>query len=888
MNHPLRRTLRRAHRCVFSALAILMVGLPLTAQQVPEGGLMKAGLLLRQLEGVKRVLMIGAHPDDEDTNLLAVLARGMGAETAYLSITRGDGGQNLIGPELGEGLGVIRTGELEAARGIDGAVQFFGRAFDYGYSKSADEAFRHWPRDEVVRDAVWVIRTFRPQIIVSVWSGTPRDGHGQHWASGIVANEAFEAAADPARYPDLPGLGGEAWAADKLFHSARWRGSQSADSIPTGDFDPLLAASYRQVAGASRSQHRSQDMGTSQPLGPGGTAVVLVESRVGEGPYAPMSPDGGIFAGIDTTLAGLVAPLGDTEAGTLGIGRYRNAIAEARDNLGVAERRRAVRALMGAVESIRQTRDAAREALDPNSLTVHELDRRVELTQRALLAAAGIVVEVRSSDDLLVPGETATLDIHLWNSSAFEIGGALVEATVPGHGEAATAEGFDLAPGEMATWTIEAEMDSGTAPDEQYFLTEPRDGDLYRWPDRYADMWGLPRNPARFQGTVRFELRDPTASAATTIEVTGAARYVGVDKALGEFEKPVLVVPALSVAAEPAVMAWPLADRAPRTIRVALRNEAAAGSSGQLRLDLPSGWTAEPAAHPFDLAEASASRSFEFRVTPGAGGGEGRHVIGAYAVTDAGRRYDRRVDVLDYPHIERTLMFAPAATEVAMFPVAVPDGLRVGYVMGSGDDGLEALRQMGVQAELVPYDQLASGQLDAYDVLVLGIRVYETRPDVAAVNDRILEFAEGGGTVVVQYNKYEYPAGNYAPYPVSMGSRPVERVTDPESPVEFPSPDHPALDTPNDITLDDFEGWVQERGLYFLKEWDERYTPILGLTDPGEPPMYGSTVVAPVGEGAYVYVALSFFRQFPAGVPGAYRLFANLVSLSGDRLDPPR
>ncbi|MCH7891498.1 MAG: PIG-L family deacetylase, partial [Gemmatimonadetes bacterium] len=288
----------------FAWVVGLFVAAPLSAQVGPQGSsVVEVGLTLRQLDGVKRVLMIGAHPDDEDSSLLATLARGMGVETAYLSLTRGDGGQNIIGPELGEGLGIIRTGELEAARALDGARQFFTRAFDYGFSKSADEAFAHWPKEEVLRDVVSVIRTYRPQVIVSVFAGTPRDGHGQHQASGILVNEAFDAAADPGRFPELGGNAAEPWRADKLYHSVRARGPASVEApltIQTGTFDPLLGRSYHQLAMESRSKHRSQEMGAAQTLGDRTSGLRLVQSRVGG-----IDDDRGIFAGVDTTLAGL-------------------------------------------------------------------------------------------------------------------------------------------------------------------------------------------------------------------------------------------------------------------------------------------------------------------------------------------------------------------------------------------------------------------------------------------------------------------------------------------------------------------------------------------------------------------------------------------------------
>jgi LmbE family N-acetylglucosaminyl deacetylase len=878
-------------RAPLLALALLAVPVlsDLSAQAAtPQGGVVEAGLLLRQLQGVKRVLMIAAHPDDEDTSLLTVVARGMGAEAAYLSLTRGDGGQNLIGPELGEGLGVIRTGELEAARRLDGGAQFFGRAFDYGYSKSADEAFEHWPREELLRDVVWVIRNFRPQVIIGVWTGTSRDGHGQHQAAGMVTNDAFDAAADPNMFSDLPGLGGQAWRVEKLYHSARRNPPDDAERVAVGTFDPLLGRSYRQVAGDSRSQHRSQDMGAPQPLGPSDSRMVPVRSYVGTAP--------GLFSGIDTILAGLGHALSG-EGGEVvrrGMGRFANEIRKAVDDLSVIHPESAVEDLAAALTAIRESLEIARAQLGSTAIAVHDLERKLELTQRALMASASIVFDVRTADDIFVPGEDVQVDLRLWNSGGYRISDATVHVRTPDGAvvSAATATTTTapqpVAGRGMAQWSFAVSVPASAKPDEMYFLAEPRDGDLYRWPADNPSLWGLPRDPGQLRGSVSFtlelsggsELNGGTEHVPVTIEVP--ARYFGVDKALGQFEKVPLIAPALSVGLQPAGMAWPLADRAARRVTVVLRNEAEAGTRGEVRLALPAGWTATPEFHSFDLSEPTASRGFAFEVTPGETVGEGTHIVRAFAVSESGQRFDQRVDIIDYPHIERTLMFADAATRISMFPVRVAEGIRVGYIMGSGDDGLSALEQMGVDAELVGPERIASGDFSGYDVLVFGIRVYETRPDVAAVNDRILEFARSGGTVIVQYNKYEYPQGDYAPYPVSMGSRPVDRVTDHRSPVRFIDPDSPVLNSPNVITMADFDGWVQERGLYFLKEWDERYTPILELTDPDEAPKAGSVVVASVGDGIYAYAALSFFREFPAGVPGAFRLFANLVSLTAE------
>ena len=361
------------------------------------------------------------------------------------------------------------------------------------------------------------------------------------------------------------------------------------------------------------------------------------------------------------------------------------------------------------------------------------------------------------------------------------------------------------------------------------------------------------------------------------------AEYVGVNGALGEFREPVLATPAVSVAIEPAVMVWPEGSGESRPVTVLLKNEAAAGSSGDLVLEVPDGWEVGPASVAFDFQGEGESRGFTFEVNPVGTLAPGEHVFRAVATRDDGVSFDERVDVIDYPHVERTLYLGPAEVRATVFPVRVREGIRVGYVMGSGDDGLEALRQLGVAVEEVGPDRIREGDFSGYDVLVLGIRVYETRPDVAAVNDQILAFAEAGGTVIVQYNRYGYPQGGFAPYPVSMGGgRGAPRVTDENSPFSFLDRESPVLTSPNRIVEADFEGWVQERGLYFLSEWDDRYTPLLAFSDPGEEPARGSLLVAPVGQGIYAYAALAFFRQLPAGVPGAHRLFANLVSLTAE------
>jgi hypothetical protein len=394
---------------------------------------------------------------------------------------------------------------------------------------------------------------------------------------------------------------------------------------------------------------------------------------------------------------------------------------------------------------------------------------------------------------------------------------------------------------------------------------------MYRWPDD-PSVWASPKDPPPIHARLSLSL---DSGGGSPLAVEREARFVGVDKALGEFSEAVLVVPAVSVAVAPAAMAWPAGLQETRELTVELRGEARV--RGALRIEAPAGWRVEPASIPFAFESRGQSRSVAFRVTP-AGAGEGRHRFRAVATLEDGRAYDEGYTLIDYPHIERTAFFEPAAGEITVVPLRVAEGLRVGYVMGSGDDGVLALRQMGVEVETLGPERVRAGDFAGLDALVLGIRTYETRPDVVAANEQILDFARRGGTVVVQYNKNEYPDGGFAPYPISMGRR-APRVTDETSPVELVDAGSPALTEPNRLGPADFDGWVQERGLYFLSEWDERFRPQLALRDPGEEPELGSVLVAPVGEGVYVYTGLSFFRQFPAGVAGAYRLFANLVSL---------
>ncbi|MCA9738829.1 MAG: PIG-L family deacetylase [Gemmatimonadetes bacterium] len=881
-------------RTILLALLTWASALPLAAQIPDAGGTARVAELLRGLDGVKRVLVIAAHPDDEDTALLTALARGQGAEAAYLSLTRGEGGQNLIGPELFEGLGAIRTGELLAARRLDGARQFFTRAFDFGFSKNAEEALALWPRQQLLADVVWVVRTYRPQVIVSVFSGTPADGHGQHQAAGIMAREAFRAAGDPGRFPEQLVRGVEVWQPDKLYQLLRGRTQGDTTRVVTGAVDPVTGRSWFQIAMESRSQHRSQDMGVPQTLGPAASVLDLVRS-------APdLEADPTLWAGVDTALTAIA---GDAPAAAMNpLGEYRERIAEARSALVPGDPSSALPALLGAADALARARAGA---IGGSTLRA-ELTRRTERMQEAVLAAASVVVDARASRDRLVPGETFRVDLEVWNAGGVAATDVTPSVALPAgararpvrppelrgrFGPPTADESAPLEPlgdwadaaqgvartveaGAFERWSFEVELPDSVPLSRLYYLERPRTGAMYQWPAEPSE-WALPRDPERFPARVALTLAAEGHRA--TVAWEGAVDYRGVNPARGEYRQPVLILPALSVALDPGVLVWPLDRREPRIVNVTLESHAPDARAGRVRLEMPEGWTAEPEEAAFRLERAGSRATFAFQVVPPASVAEGESAIRALATVTDGPTYDEAVQLIDYEHIQRVALFDPARSLLRAFPVQVAQGRSVGYVMGTGDAGPAAIRELGIEPHLITTEDLASGDLGRFDVIVLGVRAYEARPDLIQYNETVLDWVRGGGVLISQYNQYTYNEPGIAPWPVEI-RRPHDRVTDETAAVRFLEPDNPVLTQPNALGPPDFEGWVQERGLYFAESWDPRYQPVFRIGDPGEDPLEGSVLLAPVGEGAFVYTGLSFFRQLPAGVPGAYRLLANLLA----------
>lgn len=842
-----------------------------------DRGVAGLGQALKRLGTIASALHTGAHPDDEDSGLLAYLARGRQARTAYLSLTRGDGGQNLIGPELYETLGVIRTEELLAARRIDGAQQFFSRAFDFGFSKSPQEAFAKWDRQAVLADMVRVIRTFRPLVIISAWTGTPMDGHGHHQASGILTPDAYRAAADPSRFPEQIKEGLRPWQAKKLYVRVPMREElpkgqeppQPTLSINVGQFDPLLGRSYYEIAMQGRSQHRSQDQGALERRGPQHSRLRLVDSTLGS-----PADDKDLFDKIDVQLTG-IADFAGREAEQLRptLVDVQQAADEAMAKFNplsasqlapiIARGLHQLMVLQGKLDSF-HLNDEARYNI------AFLLKQKITDFGDALIRSQGVVVDCLADDEVVTPGQTFSVTVQAYADTNAQISKPSLNlpegwsAELQKESDSRT-DGRHIVQRDFKV-TVAADAEASQA----YWLKHPRKGDMF-----VPGTGGTgiePVAPPIISASVEFEIaREP-------VVITQPAQFRFADKALGEIRRELKVAPAISVAVSPPLLVYPQSNKAlAREINVTIINNQKTGARGVVSLHKIKDWQFAPAEAAFDMKREGEQQSFTFTVTAPAGATDSRHLV-AVAQTAEGREYRDTYQRIAYPHIESRFIARPAEIDALSFDVKVAPGLRVGYIEGAGDDFANALKRMDVDVRIIDSRELASGDLSKYDVIVTGIRVYEVRPDVIASNSRLVDYVKQGGTLIVQYNKNEIAAGNFTPYPVKMKQGMPDRVTDETAAVTILDPSSPLFNYPNKITEADFAGWVQERGTYFFSEWDAQYKPLLASHDPNEEDKRGGELIAQFGKGYYIYTGYAWFRQLPMGVPGAYRLIANLVS----------
>ncbi|MBJ6145518.1 PIG-L family deacetylase [Hymenobacter sp. BT559] len=870
---------------------------------------------LKKLNVVGSVMYIAAHPDDENTRLLAYLANGRQLETSYLSCTRGDGGQDLIGPELREQLGVIRTQELLAARRIDGAHQYFSRANDFGFSKTSAETFTIWDKEQVLADMVWVIRQRRPDVLITRFPPDARAGHGHHQASAILAAEAFDAAGDPKRFPEQLTYV-QAWQPKRLYWNTGSffvKPGENMDGylkLDAGGYNPLLGQSYGEIAAHSRSQHRSQGFGSAAQRG---EAIEYFQFVKG----TPAKTD--LFEGIDQTWNRV--PGGAT------IGKMVDEVVKKYD---AANPSASVAGLLKVREAFNKPLADAQEWLEfklkepgtKASVPVKEsagtiafyYKQKREQVDNLIQACLGLHIEAIASSAAIATGQTAVVTVEAVNQGVAPITVRQVWAEGFGRDTLVTKE---LRTGQTLRVALHLPISKQVPPSQPYWLREPGTIGMYTVPAELSfaqadlavrkksktETWltidrqhliGHPENLPSPNVTVELTVQ------GTPIYITVPVQYKHTDPVLGEQYQPLAVVPPVMVNI-PAARAYVFADQQPKPVPVTLR-AGQAGVKGQLALQVPSGWQAEPATAAFDLKNKDDEQTVTFNLRPLAGAAEGKTELRAVATVGADK-YSRGIQQIVYPHIPTQTLFPEATAPLVRLNVARGHTKNIGYLMGAGDEVPEALRQLGYTVTLLdPATDLTADRLGQYDAVVLGVRAYNVLDRLKTQQAQLLKYVENGGTMLVQYvvNRGTVMS-EIGPYPLTLSS---DRVTVENTPVTFvptpggavvvrqapkaspksaaPSLAQGLLAMPNKLTPADFStGWVQEQGLYYPSAWDAHYQPVIASHDPGETEKQSAILVAPYGKGRYIYTGLSLFRELPAGVPGAYRILANLVESGG-------
>ena len=798
------------------------------AQQagVPDAGELE--IAIQKLDVLGSVLYVGAHPDDENTAVLAYLSKGRKYRTAYLSVTRGEGGQNLIGPEQGVETGLIRTQELLAARRIDGAGQFFTRAVDFGYSKTAEETLEFWGREKTLGDIVWVVRKFRPDIIMSRFSARQAGGHGHHMATAILVKEAFAAAADPGQFPEQLKYV-SAWKPRRLLWNI-WRPSQEEAKnmlrMDTGEFNPLLGKSYSEIAGESRSQHKSQGFGSA---GRRGSQPDYFE--VGAGDLATQD----IFEGIDVSW--------DRVPGGQKVGA---SLAKSLASFDPRQPSKSIAGLLGVYTELAKLPDGDWVRIKKEELL------------RVLQACAGLWMESIAGEYAAAPGDTIQIKTTVINRSGHPL--TLRSLGFPGIAPDSILD-RPLKNNEPQSIETTIQIPGDLPLSQPYWLEESNREGLATAGD--GNLLGEAENP-------------PAASARIGLLADGQLLEYSIpvlfrwtDQVSGELYRPFEVRPRVTICCEDKVTIFP--GDAPKKIKLRLKSHSS-NVSGTVRLKGPAAWKIAPESIAFSLPGKFDESEVSFEVSPPGQAGAADLTAEAEA---AGEKISRALVEISYPHIHRQVYFPESRLKVVKLDIKT-EGRKLGYIMGAGDQVPLALENLGYEVVELSDGMLESADLSPFDAIVTGVRAYDTREVLNKSKDRLLSYMENGGTLVVQYNVSWNQEGNQiGPYPLTIGR---DRVSVENAPIVFLLPDHPLLNFPNKITAEDFDGWIQERGLYFASQWDKKYEPVLSCHDPGEPDKEGGLLCARYGKGVFIYTGYSWFRQLPAGVPGAFRLFANMIS----------
>ena len=923
-------------RFVLPAVLVLAALSPIPSAQmrvVPLDeleGHVALGLALRHLGNTGVFMHTTAHPDDENNGLLVMLNRGQGYRTALATATRGNGGQNEIGPEIYEALGVLRTGELAALHRFDGAEQYFTRAVDFGYSFDVGETYEKWGRDEITADYVRLIRMIRPDVIITL-PLTGNAGGQHHMASAVITHDAYKLAADPAKYPEQIKEGLRPWQPRKLYHMAGFGFPGEAappgkvTRINTGVYDPLLGKTYNEIGAEARSMHKCQGMGQLLALpAPAAQSTYQLDETTIAGQM--QRDEVSLFDGVDSSVMSLAKFVTGRVPKDLtdGLIVISDAAQIAQRTFDTVNDEAALKPLLDGLFAVRALRGVLR-AMAIDEAAKYDIDFRLRQKegefQQAALLAKGVKIEVLADDGVVVPGQTVKVNVIVAHRGAGDV--AIKKVKFDGFdGDAAcsmvafTGGGFGFpgggrfgrgranAPPAEPMPSVRKDQVAHCEPTLTIPATarvnEPywhRDGEAGRYTFDADAPFGLPMRPTPFYVQVTLGLPGgQEVVEGTTVQ----HRYEG-NVFSGEKRTELLVVPALSVRVTPEVAIIPSASIRParpataaaasraaargagapsaeREVRVTVLNDEPGPADSVVKLELPRGWTASPAEQPVKFSRSDESQTVRFQVKPAPNTAPGEFQVRAVASAN-GRTFDRGFQVIEYPHIRRYHIYDTAHTTLKVIDVRTPANLVVGYVMGVGDQVPPAIEQLGAKVEMITADDLAWGKLSRFDAIVTGVRAYERRDDLRANNSRLLEYVFNGGTAIVQYNKFEFNDAQYGPYPAKVSSG---RVTDADAPVKILAAHDPVFTTPNEIGEAAWKNWVQERGLYFLGEKDSRYRDLVQLEDPfplNPGPKTGALVQAQYGKGRWIYVGLNLWRQLPSGTDGAYQLLANLISL---------
>ena len=910
-----------------------------------DQGHVALALALRHLENAGIFMMATAHPDDEDNGLFVMLNRGQGYRTTLATATRGNGGQNEIGPELFEELGVLRTEELAALHRFDGAEQYFTRAVDFGYSFSLDETLEKWGRDEITADFVRLVRMIRPDVVTAM---TPNATGGglHHSASAMLSHDAYKFAADATKYPEQLKDGLRPWQAKKFYYRAGFGGNppSTAGRLTRCDlavFDSTLGKTYSEIGTEARSMHKCQGQAQLLALpGPATSSYQLAESTI---PGAMDKDEKTLFDGIDTSLVGLAKFAGARPPKELldGLTAIASALQAAQKQFDGVSDAATLQPLLAGLHAVRVLRGQL-PAIAIDNAARFEVDFRLRQKERefqqAILTANSVYVDALADDGVVVPGQPvkvsvivashggADVNVKQVKFDGFDGNAACVFTTVTGSGGGPGGGGGRGAapPAGPVISTFKKEQagrcDQTLKIPASERISEPywhREGEAGGYTFDADAPFGLPFRPTPF--SVQVTLAFPGGEEViATLPVQ--YRYEG-NIFSGEKRMDLLVVPAFAVRVSPDVAIIPVASVrstgaasgrgrpadtsgpasavASREIRVTVINDTQGATNSVVRLKLPQGWTATPAEQPLMFSRADESQTVRFQIRPAPNTAPGEFHVRALvsrAASEAGgpgsQTFDRGFQVIEYPHIRRRHIYQDADTTVKVIDVKTAPNLVVGYVMGVGDQVPPAIQQLGAKLEMIGGEDLQWGDLSRFDAIVTGVRAYERRDDLRANNSRLLAYVRNGGTLIVQYNKFEFNQAQYGPYPAQVGAFAGSgiRVTDENAPVGIADPDSHVLHLPNEITDAAWRGWKQERGLYFLGEKDPRYHDLVELADPfpnNPGTKRGALVETTYGKGHWIYVGLNLWRQLPAGVDGAYQILANLISL-GARASPAR